>query len=718
MKRLILLFLLAASGVQAQDIVVRSGDHAGFTRLVLQGTTVTDWTLGRTQTGYGLRFDLETIRYDLASAFDLISRDRIRGLSVDAATGGLDITLGCDCHAIPFEFAPNVLVIDIKDGPAPPQSVFEARLDGAANTPPDATANLTGPASARYDWLALNGAAAAAAAPPTPRADARRLAAEVDQNAFRSLLAEELGRGATAGVVKMQPVAGPRPQPGALPAEPAQARAALEGLPGIAIAAPGQPAADLTSDGAICPSDDALDPTRWGMTDDANADLLRARQALLAEFDIPNADQVTLAARTYLYYGFGAEARAVRRAFPTAAMPGDAETALSFIIDGAPPPDDPFQSMQGCDTTVALWAALSRSESSANAPVNGAAASRSFLALPGHLRLLLGPRLHAALLRSGDTTNAEVVKQSLGRVAMPDTATIPLLDARQALHHSDPDQAEAALDQIKDGQDAMEALLARVEARFQSRTPLEGSDLVALEAFAFEQAGGPRKADLSRALAHAYALGDNYPAAFQQAAGSADLATDVWSVLAAQGPDAALLEVAVGAPEATISRLGKSLRAAIAARLVGAGLPNAALAWVAAPDSDLRIVAQVHLANADARSALRTLAALPAPETADLLAEAYQSLQAYDQASALYLAAGNTDAADRLNRWQGRWPDADEGSDTPWAVAAASLAPSVPPGALPPLQASAAQLEASAATRAAIQSLLAAAPSDPVATPP
>jgi len=110
------LALLLPLAALAQPVRVTSGEHDGFTRLVLDYGSPQDWQVGRTLDGYALRLTGPTPTYDLTGVYDLIGRGRLAAVWVDPATQALRIGIGCACHAQPFEFRPGIVVIDLKDG--------------------------------------------------------------------------------------------------------------------------------------------------------------------------------------------------------------------------------------------------------------------------------------------------------------------------------------------------------------------------------------------------------------------------------------------------------------------------------------------------------------------------------------------------------------------------------------------------------------------------
>ena len=72
--------LLTAGTVQAQTVVTRSGEHKGFTRLVMRLPNGADWSL--TQSGYAAtnNIDAPEVVFDTSRVFNLIPRTRLQHL--------------------------------------------------------------------------------------------------------------------------------------------------------------------------------------------------------------------------------------------------------------------------------------------------------------------------------------------------------------------------------------------------------------------------------------------------------------------------------------------------------------------------------------------------------------------------------------------------------------------------------------------------------------
>ena len=729
MIRLLMLLMVLASTAQAQTVGVKSGEHGPFTRLVFTFPSKVDWLLGRTTDGYGLRLSQGPMAYDLSSVYDLITKDRLKSIWVDPVSGDVMLGLNCECHAIPFELGSRILVIDLKDGPAPQNSSFELSLGDGLRSPPLQSDPRPRPktkseTNARYDWLSPN-LRNDRAMPhnSTPGAE-KPLALEPDLQlgAFRSLLVQEIGRGATQRVVEMVPPSGQAPSAANEPTTPnsaapeltddpapvptKQVNAALESLPRVEIFTDPENRPNLTVNGATCPTAANLDIGNWANPEDGADKLASTRSGLLSEFDLPDPEKILQAVNLHLYFGFGAEARMLLTQFMPSGKRDPYRIALSHITDGEPPPQNPFLDMQSCDSAAALWALLAAPQDQLPSFVNGPAVGRTFMTLPSHLRAYLGPEVVKRLLKSGDRANAEIIKRAFERSIAPEDPKSELLEADQALLTGNPQGAEAALPHNTTGETALAALFTLIEARFQQRRAVDAKDILALESYAFEHGNGPLRPRIDRALAHATALAGDFPAAFAYASGTPMLEHDVWSLLADLGTDSSVLEFAVGVGAPLRDTLALSVRRKMAERLMQAGLPNAAQDWAQSPDIDPQLAARVALANGDARTALRIQSSQDQENTAELMASSYAFLRDFEAASAFLRASGNTQDAHRMQRWTGDWASETETEGGPWKALSDLLAPGEDIQTQPTLQAVQSQLTQSLSTREAIATLL------------
>lgn len=706
MIRVLLLLLALASPARAEEARVMSGEHADFTRLVIELPEPGDWRVGRTAMGYAFATAGEAQPgYDLSDVWRRIPRSRLQALRVDPDTGALTLTLACLCHVLPFEYQPGMIVLDIRNGPAPEGSAFErpfADIVPAAGGPPLAEVPLV------YDWRA--------GLPIRPRAEPPLplVTDGVSLAPLRDALLVELSRGATEGLVDLQlPPGSEESMAGVLPDG---MRIGLGPLPGISLAL-GEPSAAPEEN---CLPDGDLALSEWAGDRSALELLVEARSGLYGEFDTLDHAAVLHAIRLHLALGFGAEARQYARLLP-AGTEGEALAPLlsmARLVDGDPDPGTPFAAMLDCDGASALWAALAHSSLPAAGAVNVEAIVRSFAALPPHLRRHLGPRL-ADLLLPRDAAAARMIRDAMARTPDMAPGQIALADARADLHAGQP---EAALDHaeraLEEGLPAVEGLVAIVEAHAKALRPLPPDQAEAVLALQRDAGTGPEAARVRRAALLALALSGQTDEAFALA-GVEDLAlVDLWRVTLALADDSAFLTQAVASPGAVAPEVDPGLAQDIAARVLALGFPDAALAWLGPVRSDRGpewrvLAARAELARGDARQALTLVSGLADAEALDVRWQAQARLGSLEAAQQTAEAAGLADEVTRLSARRADWPGLAATEASPWAEAAAYAGPS-DISATGTLGRGAALLETSVETRAAVEALLSATgPLDP-----
>lgn len=111
--------LLTAGTVQAQTIVTRSGEHEGFTRLVMRLPDDTDWSLTQSGTSATVNIDAPDAVFDTSRVFNPISRARLQSLAQNGPGQPLRLQLGCDCTVTSYVQEDGFLVLDIRDGGLP-----------------------------------------------------------------------------------------------------------------------------------------------------------------------------------------------------------------------------------------------------------------------------------------------------------------------------------------------------------------------------------------------------------------------------------------------------------------------------------------------------------------------------------------------------------------------------------------------------------------------
>lgn len=718
--------LLAPFAALAGPAVVTSGEHAGFTRLVVQFDGPVNWQIGRALDGYILRVQDQTPDYDITKAFDLIGKSRLAALAADPKTGELRFGVACACYAIPFEFRPGIVVVDLHDGPPPKGSAFEQPLDSPA--PTDATPVLPMPVQAMpaamvtpdpYDWTKL---ALDRTYPPISAAlpaDPGLSVTDTSLQPLRQALIEEMSRGASEGIVDM---AKPKKPVALSDAADPSVQIHLGETPDLIIRQKGQGTGPLTAKGATCLSDDQLDVPSWGSDRPVSDQIGPERQGLTGEFDKPDPDAVTRAIRFDLFLSFGAEAMGLARSFPGNLPDLPVWQSMAHVLDDTPDPKPAFAGMEECGGTAALWATLADPAARPTVEIAKAAVLHSFSALPAHLRRLLGPRLVDRFLAVNDISVATALRDAVLRAPGDPGPAIVLMQAAMDRALGKPGKSEAQLEPIANaaGPAAADALVDLVEQRAALGQSVDYNQVQMLQGYLKEREGSDAALRFRHALILAYAASGDFDKAFAEVDQAPDATKTLWNVLAQAGPDGALLTHATLAEGDAAPMEAKAAASLIADRMLGLGLADEAARWLKLDDhAPALLTARIALAQGDADGALSLLQRDNSDMAMAVKATALQTKGDEKGAADIFAKLGKTEAEWLAVSRSQDWNLLAEGGPDPWKALAAIVVPpkdgaasgmtSANPAATAPdgpLARNKALVQDSAATRDAITALL------------
>ncbi len=723
-KRALAFMLFLASPALAIPVEVTSGEHDGFTRIVLNFGAQTDWEFGRTVDGYRFRPIGKSGEYNLRPVFDKIGKSRLAAISANAETSELDIGFACACHAIPFEFRPGIIVIDLRDGAPPKGSSFEEPLDAPSAQPTndplaslEPTAEPFSPepagfsAGTTYNWLDRFTTPSEAPRMAQNETLAPQPSTKPDLQPLREQLLRQLSRGASEGVIDLALPENDGPIPPK--AEVEAARVALGAMKGVETKTPRSPEKPMGAEGAECLPSAALNIMDWGGEGATNELLAQDMLGMVGEFDAPIPDGVTKAAQTRLFLGFGAEARLVLQAFPASAEYENALLALSHIIDGEDDPTQAFEGQGDCNTAAALWAVLSDEKITQSSQVATESVILAFSGLPEHLRRLIGPVLVDRMLELGDEATASTVRNMVLRATDTPSTEIAVMQAEVDLAKGDAAAAEAHLDVVEPSAtiSSAQALITRVKARIAQDLPVDETTLSALAALQYEMQDTDIGSEIATAMIYAEAAAGHYAAAFEHSQDLPNERAVIWRLMSKLADDSALLSFAIPPPTLPISGLTSETATTIAQRVLGLGLADAALEWAGLGGAKSGpLVAKIHLARRDGRAALAALNDDTSTEAAPLRGAAFELLGDYTAAAAAFAEVAPDAEANSLARARD-WTALANERATQWSDLARDLtaAPKPSPDGVDtfgPLARGLALAEQSAATRGEIEKLL------------
>ncbi|ARE40411.1 hypothetical protein RGUI_2270 [Rhodovulum sp. P5] len=476
---LAVLSLLPALSGHAQEVRIRSGEHPEFSRIVFETPSAEAWSMGRGPDGYLLRFENRGLDFDFAGVFEKIPRDRIADIR-EIEPGLVAVEVADRVHGDAFVLRPGLLVLDVRTGPAPAGSPFEAPLSSdmapeePSNPPVAAAEPETQPvvpeppdppvervqADGRFSLPIVTGHRSP---PPavvgeflTP--EAKATVSDPRLAGLKAALLKDISRAAAQGLLEPAVDAvdppetepqhggaaghGPEPAHAEEPAahepahgghaaqvgheEPTHGGGGLADRPnvrietsidqGLSMGKEGDPVTSSAS-GHSCFPDRYFDLVGWGAERPA-AELIAERRADLTDIRDQNSpDAVRRLVQAYLSQTMGAEARAVLREIGLEHPATPVWDELAAIMDeGQARKPDLFETQLGCPSRVALWAALAMPELPPDEYIDTSAILMAFSELPLNLRRYLGPIISDRFLEAGDEQTALNLRNAIIRL--------------------------------------------------------------------------------------------------------------------------------------------------------------------------------------------------------------------------------------------------------------------------------------------------------------
>ena len=733
-----ILALLPGVPLRAEPVPVRTGEHDGFTRLVLDLPRALPWRLETDGDEAKLALDGIRADFDLDGAFRRLTTTRVAGLTQTAGASTLSIALGCACRVEAFRVGETMLAIDIHGDPdtthgaradAPPNTTdstapalplalgheprfrfpFEARHNSPSMVLPFGPAE-TWPAPVRKAAVSAPLAGQGAADPAPPEADEMTRTLRLAEAERR--LAEQLGRAAAQGLVTPKTAhlpdphthvktdgfngtdhpAGTGPDSGPAPHD----------RPGLNLRAQTSAdrdfvkllgAMDQTGDGNVCLTEADLDIAAWASDATFGQQVGRLRASLLGEFDRPDPHAARALARLYIHFGFGAEALHVLK---TAELTGDGTNTLKSMAEimeyGHARGPAPFSTQFDCDSPASLWAVLAHPVLPEGARPNAAALLRSLSALPPQIRGFLGPIVSDRLVAARQDDLAARVLRLVERGNDAPDARFEMALANVSLADGDATTAAQALDHVVGSNTELspQALIALIDTRLKTGQSIDIQTAGLAGAYAQEYRKDTLGAELKRVHILALAEAGAYDDAFHEldlfAPHTAPdtalrLRSHAMAALARDGGNVPFLKHAlmIDAPEYTA--LAPKAGNAVAGRLIALGFPAQAAAFLGTAmdgtsDHDRRLLrARSALAQMKPQRAEVELLGLTGPDTDRLRAEARSMSGDHTAALRLFDTLDRPD--DTLSEaWLASdWRALRASGDPFWQDAAAMIAP-------------------------------------------
>lgn len=740
--------LLAAIPVHAQALRVEAGEHAAFTRIVVPWPNSGRWDARLAEGQVSLSLEGHTGGFDVARVFQRIQRSRIAAVSQNE--DALTILMNCECDVAAFSNGKGYVVIDVADAGrtvVPPLEMVRAPVVPA----PSISATPT-PMPVPMPWMAeqLRARSESEGSEPekdepapvfhaTPLEPDLPSTAQLDiLNELQRRLAQEVGSATTRGVLEpaqeglaLTDLLEDAQQP-AKKAEQPEEPYKVKPSQNLRITTsrdvpqkPGHHDALEISSGIVCPANEVAALENWGDEREFAVQISEHRSLLYGEFDRLDAEAAMDLARTYLYFGFGAEAAQLLRLKKDPHASDPIFAGIAEILErGHTDPSHALTAFADCDSSIALWAVLSMKKIPSGTLVNKAATLRALNKLPLHLRKFLAPALSERFLEFGDPKGAATALRSIERSPEQMEPEGTLAQASLALENGEDEQAVTKFEEVigTNAAPSPNALLALVSEQLAKDQPISHETALLVEAYAYELQENDLGPELRRIHVLSLTRSGQYDEAFQalsmlRAEGgslSMDVGSQVITELTASASDVVFLDHIFQQTDHALDSLDAPAKMAVSKRLLGLGFPGPAqrvLAFV--PDRPVDperqiLAARIALGLEQTNQAVAVLIGIEGAEADRLRAEAALKSGATSEAAAFFAKADDAEAATRTawlaEDWASLTPE-----ETPVFGPMATLATTATEVALEAegmLSRTSAAVEESASARETIRALL------------
>ena len=683
------LAFIAASSLEANEILISVGQNANATRLVLTFENRPDWSSEEAERSIKLIFDTGSDEFDLTIDEDFLTGSRIEKISFNESKNTLSVEFSCDCSTQIYPHGVGSLIVDVRE------TFRTSEINSAMSMAPiqpkvqpnqviAETIKLSEDISVKQSIPnALNSSVIPDEPPliPKPKWQSNEIELGLvetlgfsiwsnnDSQAVESL-SRELSRAAAQGLVE--------PGTDNSQVRPTRSSAAkssnLADRSNISIVTSidrdvlaGRDSSSPTDLGADCFPDRDVDLTKWGDTTDISS-LGRLRRDAYAENGEVKPEGAHAVARYYIALGFGSEA-ASAASFMNDGNRKRLLHAMAQIVDHGYSDVPVLDGQIFCEGKVALWAALARPIDKNGPTFSTDSMLATFSALPPHLRAHLGPVLAERLREVGLEDEARNAVNAVARGGLQSNES-ELVTARMALEGTRPDNARDTLLDISTGTDATAAealleLLLDAERRKMAPNPnwvedapslsraTEGAEIAAK----LNIAGLRGRIALGQFDLLRLALAENTPGLDKKSRSELATSALVAATRSAEAP--VFLRAEIGLSKLlTVSAMQRTDRFFVAQRLLEIGLAERAKRYLAnMPESidELETVANVLIETGQAEDAVSLLSNYEEPAASTKLGETLSILGQNQDATNAYERGGSLDKAAYSAMRSGNW---------------------------------------------------------------
>lgn len=697
---------------------IRSGEHPGFSRLVLNTGSATQWNVSVSGRTVSLFFPYATERFQTDRIFDLIPKTRVGSVETETGPDGTMVRLEmeCDCRVTTLDAGANYLAIDIADPGAELLANAEVHNDGTfpgdnqnINVGSDPDQPLREEKMVSNAEIALIEQIQKAADQGLINLDQTGKSMTENGSEKAPNIAVELSRLSPA-VPPVQPAIPPHPPQPTLPLssggggteESEDTLAMLFDSSQIQASTvfdrySARNAERMTERATPldCIPDHQIDVAYWTDGRELFEQASELYGQLVGEFDTPNTDAVLELSQLYIRFGFGAEARNVLTAFevdtPKSALLND----LSRIVDGGHVGlFGPLARTSACPGRHGLWLAVAGAAPSFHNPEHFETVVSAFSDLPPDLRMLVGPRLIENLLLANHVEQARQIYDIIIRSGAEADDGLRVAEALLVAREGNPAIAIQALSDLieNNGGHLISALKHAVGIAVEANYPIPDRLDTDIRASLLLYRGSEQEPELRRLLALSLAgkgqLEESVTEitqAIEQGEEIGKLDAAIQRILTTASPErngaVAYANVMLNADH-LLEQIpeGDMTREVIAGHLIELGLPGPAekIVLPAAGRSvqGRFLLGKALIAQGKTEQAHQVASELPAMEAAEINARAFEADGKFAEAQQALAAAGRTTEAASLAWRSGDWPqvvsDATNPGNTPMAEFMAS----------------------------------------------
>lgn len=668
---------LFASTATAEPIVVFSGEHQGYSRVVMNVPENSNYQAQHVLGQVKVTFNQHRGGFDHKRVFNRISRARID--DVTNTPSSVTFHLACDCKVSLFKVDANHIALDVADDGIQLKTTLLPLKVESKNRPIVEKSQPTPPPSSDDDSRSKPASAI------TDQVIARKPLNETEQILLENMqkkLALELGSAATRGILQLSPNLKfknmpKRPQ---IDVSELQAQGPAHILDTnirpfrenfrVTTSSDLEPSQkDVTSaqsiNGFVCPTDQAVDIENWANQSNFQQTIGKLRPSLFSEFDRLDTEAAVQLAKAYLHFGFGAEARRILEMEQQLAKKNEILLGFADILENDHAAwSTQLKALTDCDGDIALWAILAHKKLASDSPVNRKAVLLALNKLPLHLRKFLAPSLSRKLLEYGDPENAASALRSLERTSDGLTPSGKLAQAHIDLQNGEITSGQAHLEAVAEMNEEVspKALVALVESQLDSDQPLSHETAGLVAAYAKELHHTKLGPQLRRAHVLALVKSGQFDSAYSEliqldglvdTEAAVELRLTMLRELTKSASDIIFLEYAFAQQTSDIEKLSPSDSTAFSARLLELGFAELAHLVIDttrtnSPSSERQLLAsRIALALDQPQLAIAELFDINSDAAARLRADAHKRAGQHNQAHDLYKTANQDEQAAR-----------------------------------------------------------------------